>query len=364
MPDALTVDANPVMPSASNGAPDASSANDASTGGAALASDAGANTGSGMDGGARDAAGPAPSADASMEAAAPPSDAAVDASTDGAPAPLTDYSKRGPYMVKRLLNQGMGTIANGDSALLPLSSNNDPNALTVYLPDNAAAGERFPLLTFGNGTFCSPTFYDELINHVVSHGFVVVAANTSTVGTGAPMLKALDWALAQDTQAGSPLNGKIDPDHIGAFGHSQGGAGTCNAGLDPRVDTIVPLSGVPLNEDAGTGTVSKIKVPVFFVTTADEASGSTLIEDSFNAATAPAAYGVTTSGNHDEYTDVVDDPGVPGLTSNDAKNSRAGVAAWFDWQLKGKGAVRSLFVGASCGFCAGSTWNTIKSKGF
>jgi dienelactone hydrolase len=232
----------------------------------------------------------------------------------------------------------------------------------VYVPDNAQAGERFPLLTFGNGTFCSPTFYDELITHVVSHGYIVVAANTSTVGTGAPMLKAVDWALAQNTQDAGPLSGKIDVEHIGAFGHSQGGAGTCNAGLDARIDTIVPLSGVPLNEDAGTGTISKIKVPVFFVTTADEASGSTLIEDSFNAATVPAAYGVTISGNHDEYTDVADDPGVPGLTSNDAKNSRAGVTAWFEWQLKAKTAARALFAGTSCGLCAGSTWKSLKSK--
>jgi dienelactone hydrolase len=290
-------------------------------------------------------------------------DATADSGTDAALAMPADYTKRGRYTVKRLLNQGLGTISGGDSALLPRSDNNDPSGFTLYFPENAAAGERFPLLTFGNGTFCSPTFYDELITHVASHGFVVVAANTSTVGTGEPMLKAVDWALAQNGQTGSPINGKIDGEHIGAFGHSQGGAGTCNAGLDARIDAIVPLSGVPLNEDAGTGTVSMIKVPVFFTTTADEASGSTLIEDSFNAAKAPAAYGVTSSGNHDEYTDVVDDPGVPGLTSDDARQSRAAVAAWFDWHLKGKAEVRPLFVGASCGFCSGSTWLTFKSKG-
>ena len=64
-----------------------------------------------------------------------------------------------------------------------------------------------------------------------------------------------------------------------------------------------------------------------------------------DAVMAPAVYGVTVTGDHDEYTDVVDDPNVPGLTSNDARNSRAAVAAWFDWQLKGKAAVRELFVG-------------------
>jgi hypothetical protein len=368
-------DASAVLPGLDSAVPDSSAPFDGSSAGDgaitlfdASAVDSGvidAGTG-GMDGsvgpGGPDGSIEAGSADGGAEAGA--ADGGSDAARPDASTTPTDYSKRGPYTIKRVLNQGLGTITAGDVALLPTTDNNDPSGFTVYLPENGQAGERFPLLTFGNGTFCSPTFYDELINHVVSHGFVVVAANTSTVGTGEPMLKAVDWALAQNGQASSPLSGRIDAEHIGAFGHSQGGAGTCNAGLDARIDAIVPLSGIPLNQDPATGTVSKIKGPIFFVTTADEAAGSTQIEDSYNAATAPAAYGVTTTGNHDEYTDVVDDPGVPGLTSNDARNSRAGVTAWFDWHLKGKTSARSLFVGASCGFCSGSTWKTVKSKGF
>jgi hypothetical protein len=39
-------------------------------------------------------------------------------------------------------------------------------------------------------------------------------------------------------------------------------------------------------------------------------------------------------------------------------------AQWIDWQLKQKNEVRSLFVGPDCGFCKGSTWKTLLSKGF
>lgn len=267
-----------------------------------------------------------------------------------------DYTKPGPYTSKRLLNQAMGTISGGTRASIPANHDNDPSAFTLYFPENAQAGERFPLLTFGNGTFCSPTFYDTLIGHVVSFGYIVIAPNTSNTGSAEEMLKGVEWALAQDMQSGSPIFEKVNRDQIGAFGHSQGGAGTCRAGADARIKTVVPLSGTTAPAD--------IKGTAFFVTTGGEAMSSSGIETAFNNAKGPAVYGVTMSGNHDEYTDVEDDPMVSGLTSDDAKQSRAAVAAWFDWQLKSKAENKGLFVGDSCGFCKNSTWGTIKSKGF
>jgi len=122
-----------------------------------------------------------------------------------------------------------------------------------------------PLLTWGNGTVCSPSFYDALIDHVVSYGFIVIGANTSNVGTGVEMLKAVEWALAEDKDASSPIHGRVDGDHIGAFGHSQGGAGTVLVGADPRIRAIAPLSGAPLSgaQDAGV----LIQCPAFYITT-------------------------------------------------------------------------------------------------
>lgn len=280
-------------------------------------------------------------------------DAAV---ADAGPNMVADYTKPGPYTVKRLLNQAPGTISGGTRASIPAGHDNDPSAFTLYFPENAKPGDKFPLLTWGNGTFCSPTFYDVLIGHVVSYGFVVIATNTSSTGSAMEMLKGVEWALAQNDQSGSPIFGLVDKDKIGAFGHSQGGAGTCRAGADARIKAIAPLSG-PSNAAA-------IKCPVFFVTTGGEAMSSNSVETAFNTVTTKAVYGVTMSGNHDEYTDVEDDPMVSGLTSNDAKQSRAAIVAWFEWQLKAKDEVKPLFSGANCGFCTGSTWKTIKSKGF
>lgn len=269
----------------------------------------------------------------------------------------------GPYgAAKKLLNQGKGTITGGSSALLPLGNTNDPSGFTLFYPTGGPAGERLPLLTWGNGTFCSPTFYDALINHVVSYGFIVVGANTSNVGTGVEMLKAVDWALAQDQDMQSPIHGRVDRDHIGAFGHSQGGAGTCMTGADPRIKAIAPLSGAPLSDrrDASVD----IQCPTFYVTTEGDIATPDSIMQVYDFMKVPTAFGVTNGGNHDDYTDIADDPHISGLTSNDGQRARAAIAAWFDWQLKGKTNLRSLFVGPSCGFCKDSNWKTFVSKGF
>jgi dienelactone hydrolase len=263
-------------------------------------------------------------------------------------------------MAKRLLNQGAGTVSGGSSALLPLGNSNDPSAFTLYFPDGAKSGESFPLLTFGNGTFCSPTFYDELIGFIVSYGYVVIATNTSNTGSGAEMLKAVEWVLAENDKADSPIHGMVDGDHIGALGHSQGGAGTAQVGADPRIDAIAPLSGAIMGDAGG----AKILCPTFYTLTENDVVGPDAYRQAYDSTPTPSVLGVTAGGDHDDYTDKADDPGLPGLTSNDGLRTRPAIVAWFEWQLKGKTALKTLFVGTDCGFCRDSNWKTFESKGF
>jgi hypothetical protein len=275
----------------------------------------------------------------------------------------TSYAQTGPYgATMMVLNQGLGTVSGGSSALLPLGNGNDPSGFTLFYPEGGAVGERLPLLTWGNGTVCSPTFYTALIDHVVSFGFIVVGANTSNVGTGAEMLQAIDWALAQDKDPSSPIYARVDGNHIGAFGHSQGAAGTVLVGADPRVHAIAPLSGAPRS---GTQDASvQIQCPTFYVTTQNDIATPASIRQAYEYTPTPSVFGVTNGGNHDEYTNIADDPHVSGLTSNDGLRVRAAIAAWFDWQLKGKIELLRLFVGQNCGFCTDPNWMTFESKGF
>lgn len=347
------------------GATGSGSAHDAGQRGASAAASQGGGTGGGGGAGKSSGAGPT-SQDAGPgkhQDAGVPTDAAVDAAPTGlvGPPPTpADYAKRGSYaMAKQLLNQGLGTVSGGSSALLPLGNGNDPSGFTLYFPDGAQSGARFPLLTFGNGTFCSPTFYDELIGFIVSYGYVVIATNTSNTGSGAEMLKAVEWALAQNDKADSPIHGMVDGDHIGAFGHSQGGAGTVAAGADPRIDAIAPLSGGSMG-DAG----ALVQCPTFYTLTENDVVTPANFRRSYDSTPTPSVFGVTAGGDHDDYTDKADDPGIAGLTSNDGLRTRAAIVAWFEWQLKGKTALQPLFVGPNCGFCGDPNWKTFESKGF
>jgi hypothetical protein len=207
--------------------------------------------------------------------------------------------------------------------------------------------------------FCSPTLYDELFDHIVSYGYVIVATNTSNAGTGAEMLKAVDWALAENDKADSPIHGLIDEDAIGAFGHSQGGEGAVNTGADPRIKALAPLSAGPMGDGE-----AKITCPTFYTLTADDVVTPDSYRASYDATTAPSVYGVTSGGDHMEYTDKADGLNTSGLMSNDAEMTRAAITAWFEWQLKGKQQIQPLFVGTGCGFCEDANWMSFESKGF
>ena len=296
------------------------------------------------------------------DAGAVPTDAGTSDSGGTMPSqPVADYNRPGPYgEATRVLNVARGTVSGGSSALIPSGNMNDPSAFTLFYPKGGKSGETFPILTFGNGTACSPTFYDEFIGHVVSYGYIVIAPNTSNTGTGAEMLQGVDWVIKQNTESSSPIFGKVNTEKIGAFGHSQGGAGTCRAGADPRIDAIATLS--------GTSDVSMIQCPAFFVTTGGEAGDAPdeRITSTLGQAQKPSMYGITVGGNHDEYTDKADEgiTAVIGLSSNDGEQSRAAVTAWFDWQLKGMKEVGELFTKKPCGFCNTKNLKRLDLKGF
>jgi hypothetical protein len=87
-------------------------------------------------------------------------------------------------------------------------------------------------------------------------------------------------------------------------------------------------------------------------------------ETAFNCANVPSVFAVTAAGDHGEYQDVADNVYFPGVTSNDALQTRGAVAAWFDWQLKGKSELKGYFVGENCEFCKSPNFSIVKNKGF
>lgn len=100
---------------------------------------------------------------------------------------------------------------------------------TVYYPSDGNHGETYPLIVMVNGTGIKASSYQEVLKHLASWGFIVFGNEDENSWSGASTAKTLDDALAQNENADSPLYKRIDTEHIGVGGHSQGGVGTINA---------------------------------------------------------------------------------------------------------------------------------------
>lgn len=117
----------------------------------------------------------------------------------------------------------------------------DGSPFHAWLPDTDAP---VPLVLWGNGTAATTDDYATLLEHLASWGFALVAPENPAVGDGEPLRQALDVALRGHLDPDSPLAGRLDPDRIGAMGHSQGAGGATNLMRleNDRVTALVTLS--------------------------------------------------------------------------------------------------------------------------
>jgi hypothetical protein len=118
------------------------------------------------------------------------------------------------------------------------------NLYKIYHPVELTSGH--PIIVWGNGTHALPSNYDELLTHLATWGFVVIDTYSTTTGTGAEILGAAEYMAARNDAPDSPFFGKLDPDRIGAAGHSQGSTGVINAQTrferGPRIKTVVSIA--------------------------------------------------------------------------------------------------------------------------
>lgn len=148
----------------------------------------------------------------------------------------------------------------------------DLKLYTVYRPARWVEGEKYPIVSWGNGTCAKPEGYGALLRYVASQGFVVFAPNSRYVGSGNEQKRAIDFALAANSDATSPYYQKLDPTKVAAMGHSQGSQGTAAAASDARIKTVIlfnggtsaskPFFGVSGDRDIGSPTASTYRTAV------------------------------------------------------------------------------------------------------
>jgi hypothetical protein len=247
-----------------------------------------------------------------------------------------------------------GTWAAADpGGMGPFATVNENNvgpdsSYTMFRPmDLAMSGNLHPVITWGNGTGTMPSTYSRLLTQLASHGFIVIASNSTNVaqGTPPPMLNGVTWVFEQNEASGSPLYQHVDTARVGATGHSQGAFASSSAGADERIKAIAPLQG------ARSGTLHG---PALLLCggmdTTVPCSGS---QSAFDRITVPVMYANLKAATHTNWISSGFGGGMP------SPYFRA-VVAWMRVHLMDDAALRPMFYGASCELCGDSQWEIMQ----
>lgn len=223
------------------------------------------------------------------------------------------------------------------------------NRSTVFLPvELGSDGRLHPIVIWDNTAgITGPSGYQGMLQHLASHGFVVVAAEASSVA-GAEVLAALAWISAENTRPGSDYFGKLDTGKVAAAGHGLGSIATFAAAADPRFTTTVHLSGAT-NQALGSGhsAIDQLTHPTAFFC---DTSGGNIFRSGDPEASCQADF---------------ERAGVPVFFATvggaDQLNLPIGVAGalvgWLRWLLLGDTAHKPMFAGPSCTLCSRASWS-------
>jgi hypothetical protein len=323
---------------ASGGAPASPPATPTGGSSGGTPSDSGAQTASDAGGQHTTPSGPAEAG------AMAPSDGASSKPSTGSLPPISDPGATGPFTATTASNTG----PNG-------------NYMAFYPQELGQNGLLSPIVIWGNGaTVTSPTVYGTLLNHIASHGFAVLAYNTTPQGSD--MTAAIDWMVSENTRQGSVFYGTLDASKIAAMGHSAGSLATFAIANDSRLTTTMHLDGGTMSPHTD---LQNLRKPAAFI--CGDSGGDGLItgdvarpncDSDFMMATTAVWYGDVIGASHLT---------VASAPATDPKMQAflGATAAWLRWQLASDETMKVYFVPvASCTFCTQSSIWTVQEKNF
>ena len=270
----------------------------------------------------------------------------------------------------------------------------------IYYPANLGAAGKLPIVSWGNGACMhAGNRFRTFLTEIASHGFLVISAGrledpalevgpqenpaVRRPGDAPPaapipvdsnsararrstldhMRQAIDWAVAQNTQASSKFRGRLDTAKIAVAGQSCGGGLATRLASDPRVTTVgVFNSGTRLSAAAGGNApdpsasralLDAVHTPILYVTgDADRDIAFTGGQDSFNYLTKIPVFWA--------WQDKLQHIGTYGAPGGGSLGRIA--IAWFAWQLKGDAQAAKTFKGRDCTLCKDASWHVAKKK--
>jgi hypothetical protein len=249
----------------------------------------------------------------------------------------------------------------------------DAPALLVYRPRDLGSFKGragLPIVIWGNGAcLADGTEFAGYLSTLASYGFLVVGSSPVPSDpqarlTQADLIKALDWAQAQDQRQGSLLAHRIRTDAVAVMGMSCGGNLALEAARDPRVKTLgMWNSGVWVSGEMRTGD-GKLLVATTKQDLAYIHSPTLYINgDAIDPAMANAADDVARLDKVPVFFGSRHGSGHSGTYAHAHGGEFANIAvAWLRWQLKGDTGAAKEFTGPACTLCTDPNW-TVQRKG-
>jgi hypothetical protein len=241
-------------------------------------------------------------------------------------APTSDYGAMGPYGAQTLNNTG----PDGQYTLIR------PQKL-------GESGTKHPIATWGNGITTTPSLYPGLLNTIASHGFVVIASNSTNV-TAAMMTSGLDWLIQQN--GSGDLAGKLETKCAVTIGYSLGGGAAVGSGSHADVKATVSFHGLQ-------GPAQNLQGPLLLFTSTGDTfvTKSGFVEPCYRASTKVPTIMATLNDTAASHL----------YPLGDAGNERAPAIAWLRLWVYGDQGGRKYFYGSDCLLCK-PPWTDIQRK--
>jgi hypothetical protein len=235
--------------------------------------------------------------------------------------PVTDYAAAGPFQTITVNNTG------------------PDGQYTMFRPTTLGEnGFLHPPLTWGNGITTTPAIYPVLLSTVASHGFVVIASNSTAVGA-AQLTAGLDWLIQLNDDPSSEFYQKLDPNRAITMGYSLGGGAALSSAAHPNVIATIAMHPAP-----GGGAHAPV---LLFTGTADTIVAPSMVDMSYNMLNVPTFYTSLSGATHME----------PILTGG---RELAPSIAWLRMHAYNDDGARVFFYGTDCTLCV-APW-TCKTK--
>lgn len=167
----------------------------------------------------------------------------------------------------------------------------------VYYPNELKNSNRkFPVIVWGNGTWCPSACYEKLLSEIAMEGYIVAANSDLFCGNGKSQAETVNYIINKSNKKNGLFYNKVDAENIGAVGHSQGGRSTVNAAmLDSRIDCVVSIAGNSTKKEAAA-----LKVPSMFLTGENDyiVPKEKNVIPAYNECNNPAVYASLKNGYH------------------------------------------------------------------